>query len=38
LQVGKLSKTIDDVDFVVDTLQKYKRKKGCEDWGMMDKN
>jgi hypothetical protein len=26
LQVGKLSKTIDDVDFVAATLQKYKRK------------
>jgi replication-associated recombination protein RarA len=32
LQVGKLSKTLDDVDFVVNTLQKYKRKKGFEDW------
>jgi replication-associated recombination protein RarA len=32
LQVGKLSKTLDDVDFVVNTLQKYKRKEGCEDW------
>jgi replication-associated recombination protein RarA len=32
LQVGKLSKTIDDVDFVVNTLQKYMRKKGREDW------
>jgi hypothetical protein len=32
LQVGKLSKTLDDVDFVVNTLQKYKRKEGYEDW------
>jgi hypothetical protein len=32
LHVGKLSKTLDDVDFVVNTLQKYKRKKGCKDW------
>jgi MoxR-like ATPase len=38
LQVGKLSKTIDDVDFVVNTLQKYKRKKGHEGWEMMDNN
>ena len=38
LQVGKLSKTIDDVDFVVNTLQKYKRKKEHEDWEMMDNN
>jgi hypothetical protein len=30
-QVGKLAKTLDDVDFVVNTLQKYKRKKGYED-------
>ena len=30
LQVGKLSKTIDDVDFVAATLQKYKRKNGEE--------
>jgi hypothetical protein len=32
LQADKLSKTLDDVDFVVNTLQKYERKKGCEDW------
>jgi MoxR-like ATPase len=38
LQVSKLSETIDDVDFVVNTLQKYKRKKGHEDWEMMDNN
>jgi replication-associated recombination protein RarA len=31
LQVGKLSKTIADVDFVANTLQKYKRKKEYED-------
>jgi replication-associated recombination protein RarA len=31
LQVGKLSKTITDVDFVANTLQKYKRKKEYED-------
>jgi hypothetical protein len=30
LQVGKLSKTVSDVDFVANTLQKYKRKKGYE--------
>jgi hypothetical protein len=28
--VGKLSKTIMDVDFVASTLQKYKRKKEYE--------
>ena len=31
LQVGKLSKTVSDVDFVANTLQKYKRKKEYED-------
>jgi hypothetical protein len=31
LQVGKLSKTITEVDFVANTLQKYKRKKEYED-------
>jgi replication-associated recombination protein RarA len=30
LQVGKLSKTITDIDFVANTLQKYKRKKEYE--------
>jgi hypothetical protein len=30
LQVGKLSKTIDDVDFVAATLQKYKRRSDEE--------
>lgn len=38
LQVGKLSKTIVDVDFVINTLQKYNRKKGREDWEMRDNN
>ena len=28
LQVGKLSDTLEDVDFVAETLQKYKRKDG----------
>jgi hypothetical protein len=27
LQVGKLSNTVEDVDFVATTLQKYRRKK-----------
>ena len=31
LQVGKLSKTVSDVDFVANTLQKYRGKKGYED-------
>ena len=31
LQVGKLTKTTADVDFVANTLQKYKRKKEYED-------
>jgi MoxR-like ATPase len=31
LQVGKLSETIEDVDFVAETLQKYKRKDEYED-------
>ena len=26
LQIGKISQTVDDVDFVVATLQKFKRK------------
>ena len=26
LSIGRLSKTIDDVDFVATTLQKYKRR------------
>jgi MoxR-like ATPase len=29
LQVGKLSRNISDVDFIVTTLKKYKRREGC---------
>jgi DNA-directed RNA polymerase subunit F len=31
LQISKLTTSIDDVEFLANTLQKYKKKKECKD-------